>query len=45
MILSYESKKKIAWPQLWRIYSIQDGGQLKISSQNISPNKADMKIL
>ena len=24
---------------------IQDGGQLKISSQNISPNKADIKIL
>ena len=25
--------------------NIQDGGQLKISSQNISPNKADIKIL
>ena len=25
--------------------NIQDGGQLKISSQNISPNKADIRIL
>ena len=25
--------------------NIQDGGQLKISSQNISPNKADIKNL
>ena len=25
--------------------NIQDGGQLKISSQNISPNKAGIKIL
>ena len=41
-------ENKIVWSQLWRImhiYDIQDGGQLNISNQNLSLNKADITTL
>ena len=45
-LLLYEKRQKaiVSWKFILTT-NIQDGGQLNISSQNMSRNKADIKVL